>query len=458
MFRWPYSALLTLTILLAACTSVATPAPAPAAPAPPTQAPAQSTEAPAAATEPPSTAGSSEVVTIEYWIPAGQGREPAVAEVVKAFEATHPTIKVNVTAIPFGEFANALQVGLASDNPPDAAFAGGPDIPFLAYNGALRPVDDLLTAEDRADFNPDLIDMVSLDGVAYGMPFANSGVAMYYNVDSFEAAGVEVPTSLDDVWTWPEFVENVNRVVAHQTEEGHKVWGMVGLDNPIISTFFAWTLVRSGSAPGSPLWDGIAPDHTTVAGYIDTPEALEAYAFYQSLYTSGFAPNENVPDAFGTGQAATLFAIPPTAATLTRDFPDLKWAVMPIPYLKTPLTHTGSFAHILAARSTRSEAAGEFIHFFSSPDGYLTYHATTAMIPGRKSLQDELPELQSGFLKTVYDEILAWGQARPGGPGHSIFNRIVATDMMRNIALGTDIKTAVASTVDEADAQLAQFR
>ena len=47
---------------------------------------------------------------------------------------------------------------------------------------------------------------------------------------------------------------------------------------------------------------------------------------------------------------------------------------------------------------------------------------------------------------------------RPGGPAHTIFNRIIASDMMVNIALGGDIEEEVANAILEADAQLMQFR
>ncbi len=403
-------------------------------------------------------AGGEEPVTIDFWIPSGRGRDEGVAAVVEAFEAQHPNIKVEVTAFPFGEFLNTLKIALAGDDPPDASLTNGVDIQGLAYNGALLPLDDIFSQEDVDDFMGDLVEMVSLEGKMYGAPFQQASAAMYYNKDYFEAAGIEVPQTLEDAWTWPEFVENVKTVMDQQAEQGNQIWGMVGLTNPIRSTFFAWTIVRSNSEPGSPFWDGISPDWTTVAGYIDTPEAMEAYRFYQSLYTEGIAPQDDIPDAFGTGQAATYFAIPPTGSVLDKNFPDLNWGVMPLPYLKTPITHTGSFAPTVSAKSDNPEEAKEFVRFFTSGEGYMVYHSVTPIIPGRKSLQAQIPELQEGYLKLLFDEVVDWGVSRPGGPAHSIFNQIIAQDMMINIALGGDIEETVAAAVAEADAQLAQFK
>ena len=185
---------------------------------------------------------------------------------------------------------------------------------------------------------------------------------------------------------------------------------------------------------------------------------MEAYAFYQSLYSDGFIPTDNIPDAFPNGLTATFFAIPPTGTVLARNFPDLNWDVMPMPYIKTPITHTGSFAPGVAAKSDNPEEAKAFVKFFTSPEGYLTYHAVTKVVPGRKSLQAQLPDFQEGFLALLFDEMVEWGVARPGGPAHTIFNRIIASDMMVNIALGGDIEEEVANAILEADAQLMQFR
>jgi len=449
--------LIAILLLLGAC-SPAQPTAAPEEEvAPTTAAEDEEDEEPEASGEEEAPAGE-EAQSIEFWIPAGAGRDEGVSAVVEAFEAQYPHISVEVNAIPFNEFLNSMQVAYAGDSPPDVSLTNGVAIQNLAFNGALLPIDDAFSEDDLTDFMPDLVDMVTYDGQMYGAPWAQAGNVMYYNVDMFEAAGIEAPSSLDEVWTWPEFVENVNAVRDVQAEQGNEVWGMVGLDNPLTGSYFTWTMIRSNSSPGEPLWQGMAPDWSTVSGYIDTSEAMEAYAFYQSLYSDGFMPSDAVPDAFGTGKAATYFAIPPTGNVLSNTFPELNWDAMPVPYHKTPLTHTGSFAPTISAKSDSPETAKLFVQFFTSAEGYLTYHAVNSQLPARISLQDDLPELQEGYLALVFDQVREWGVARPGGPAHTIFDRIVANDLMVNIALGADIEEAVANAVSEADAQLGQFR
>ena len=398
-----------------------------------------------------------EDTTIQFWIPGGRGRDEGAAAVVEAFAAVQPNVTVEVTAFPFNEFFDAVQVALAGSNPPDVVMLDGVAVQNVAFNGGLAPLTDLFAAEDIADFSPDLVATGTWEGELYGAPWQNSAIALYYNVDFFDAAGVDVPSTLEDAWTWPEFKENVEAVIAHQAESGNEIFGTIGLNTPIQGSYFAGALIRSNSSPGEGLWEGIAPDLSTVDGYINTPEAIEALEFYQSLYRDGFAPREGLPDAFGTGLVATYYAIPPSASGLNANFPDLNWDVMPIPFFKTPVTHTGSFAPVIPARSSNMDAARAFVHYLVSTDGQLVWNEISPGLPGRASAAAALPELSEGYRALLLEQAAEWGQPRTGGPAAAIWDSIIGVDMMVNIALGADVEEAVANAVSEIDSQLANF-
>ena len=167
---------------------------------------------------------------------------------------------------------------------------------------------------------------------------------------------------------------------------------------------------------------------------------------------------ETIPDAFGTGQSATMFAVPSTGSVMDANFPELNWGVMPNPYIKTSLTHTGSFAGVISAKTQHPEEAKLFVKYLTSAEGFLVYYSVTKTIPGRISLQSQIPELQEGYLKLLFDQVVAWGQARTGGPALPIVNEIIHGLMLKDIALGGDIEDVVTNAVIECDAQLAQFK
>ena len=140
-----------------------------------------------------------------------------------------------------------------------------------AYNGAIVPLDGIFEQSDVDDFLPSLVAQATYEGSMYAGPFFISTQGVFYNVDMFAAAGVEPPTTVEDAWTWPEFVENVSKVAeSAQSDEGD-VWGLVFLSNPPGSISWSLPVIRSNGQPGSNTFMALSPDGTEVSGYLDTP-------------------------------------------------------------------------------------------------------------------------------------------------------------------------------------------
>jgi ABC-type glycerol-3-phosphate transport system substrate-binding protein len=440
--RW--SLLLLLALALAACQPAATPAPA-----------ATATTAPAA---PPTEAPAPEPVTLRLLTPEGGGRPDGFTAAIAAYTALHPNVTIELQVVPFGEYYGLIPVQFAGDDPADITLVDSPAIKSFAYNEALLPLDDLYTPADLEDFHDSLLTEVTYAGHVWGGPFFQSTQGVFYNVDLFEAAGVQAPASVEAAWTWTEFVENVSRVVEQaEADSGGDVWGLVYLSNPPQATW-SLPLVRSNGAPGSPTFAGLSPDETTAAGYLDTPEAMEAYQFWQDLYvTHQLVPPAEVPDAFGNGQAATMISFSAWGGVLDAVWPDLNWAVMPLPYLRTPIVHASHFVPTVAAKSDHPAEAKAFVQWLTSREGFLAYYAVTSDMPARKSLLNELPAFQTGELKIFRDTLLQTAQPNPGGPGGAIYAQIVG-QMLADIAQGAEIESTVHAAVQELDGQLEQFK
>lgn len=463
------AALLVLTILVAGCQPAA-PAPTEAVVAePPTAAPTEAvaTEPPAEATEAPAPEPTQEPtqeevaeepVTLRFFIPDGGGRPNGYEKVIEAYKAIKPNVTVELEVIPFSDFYGQLPVMWASNDPADIAVVDSCDVKSYAHNGVLASLDDIFTAEDTADMNPGMVEEASLNGTMYGAPFLLSTQGVFYNVDMFEAAGIEVPQSIDDAWTWEQYVENVTAVVENEKAQGRDVWGLVFLTNPPNIDMWTHLIVRSFGEAGSPTFMAVSEDGLQVQGYLDTPEAMEAYKFWQSLYVDlKLAPQSTVPDAFGTQQAATMISFAAWGSVLNANFPDLNWGVMPLPYEKTHIVHLGEFVPVVSEKGKNVQAAKDFVKFLASAEGVLAYNEATTMLPVRQSLVSQLPAFQEYPLKIFSDQMAAWGVPRPMTVGHAIYNRIFG-QMMVDIAQGADIDSTVANAVMEIDAQLEQYK
>ena len=82
----------------------------------------------------------------EYW-----------TEFIKAYEATHPNVKIKKQPVPFREYIDKLTVRFAGNNPPDIVHLPTRNYLAFASQGWLAPLDDFLAGSDPAgDSSEDL--------------------------------------------------------------------------------------------------------------------------------------------------------------------------------------------------------------------------------------------------------------------------------------------------------------
>jgi len=399
-----------------------------------------------------------EEINLRFIIPEGGGRLEGYTKVLEAYKKIKPNVNIKLETIPFKDYYSQLPVMWASDNPADVALVDSCDVKYYAYEGVLAQLDNVFTPEDIADIVPSLIEESSLNGKLYGAPFIISTQGVFYNTEMFAEAGVSVPQSVEEGWTWDDYVAKIKKVVEYEKSKGKDVWGLVFINNPPNIDIWTHLIVRSFGEVGSPTYKAVSDDGTKVSGYLDTPEALEAYKFWQDLYvTQKLAPQSTVPDAFGNQQAATMISFAAWGSTLNAKFPDLKWSVAPIPYNKSHVAHLGEFVPVVSAKGKNVEASKEFLKFLASADGILAYNQATTMIPVRKSLIPQINVFTEMPLKIFADQMITYGVPRPMLIGHPIYNKLFS-QMMIDIAQGADINTVVPSTITEIESQLAQFK
>ena len=262
---------------------------------------------------------------------------------IEKFQQENPNIEIVVRRVPFGELYRQTIISVASDDPPDVIYVDGPMVASLAYNKILLPLDDYFTEEEMQDFLPASVEEGSYEGKFYAVPERQSAIVLFYNKDYTDAAGIYPPQTLEEAWTWPEFLEVLKKVTKRDDTGNVEIWGLTQVSKHTL--YSDLTIVRSaGESRESPTFKAISDDGTTVSGYLDTPEAKMALQFLQDLHQKyQVTPVEQMPDMFENGMSVFHMSPGHTAGRLTSEFPDLNWGVTPLPYFNTPITHTGSF-------------------------------------------------------------------------------------------------------------------
>ena len=117
--------------------------------------------------------------------------------VIAGFEEAYPNVDATYTS-GGDNLGPLLSTAIEGGNPPDIAAVGQPGLMAdFAEQGAIQPIDDL--RQDIVDnFGESVADVGAVDGTQYGVMYKGANKStIWYNVASFEEAGVEPPADFD---------------------------------------------------------------------------------------------------------------------------------------------------------------------------------------------------------------------------------------------------------------------
>ncbi len=142
-----------------------------------------------------STPAAEEKVELTFWTWASNAQPT-----IDLFEAEHPNISVTVENVGVGDdeytkIQNAVDAGSGG---PDLAQMDYSAIPNFVLTGALADLTQHGATDMDETFLPGVLGLVKNGDGIYGVPQDFGPAVMFYRVDVFEAAGVEVPTTWDE--------------------------------------------------------------------------------------------------------------------------------------------------------------------------------------------------------------------------------------------------------------------
>lgn len=132
-------------------------------------------------------------VTFRLW---DEVAAPAYEESFDAFMAQHPDIKVQVEVVPWADYWERLPLDLQSGDMADVFWTNTSNFGRYADNGNLIDIGAAL-GSDHDEWTESVVALYERDGTLWGVPQLWDSIALYYNKDLVDAAGVD-PTTL----TW----------------------------------------------------------------------------------------------------------------------------------------------------------------------------------------------------------------------------------------------------------------
>jgi multiple sugar transport system substrate-binding protein len=97
---------------------------------------------------------------------------------------------------------------------------------------------------------------------------------------------------------------------------------------------------------------------------LDSPESIEALAFWTDLVNQGYAPKSAVTDGFAeiytqftTGKAGMMISGTWNVNSIPKDAPDLNWMVATLSYSKQPASSLGGENWAMMANGQQPDGA-----------------------------------------------------------------------------------------------------
>jgi multiple sugar transport system substrate-binding protein len=372
-------------------------------------------------------------------------------QIVTDFHQANPNITVNVDVSDWDSYWTKLKTMLSAGTPPDVFAMDAPL--YLDYQS--RGV--LLNLQPYLDKNPDLLTGVypqtleaykTPDGM-FGVPRDFQTIALFYNKDMFDAAGVAYPTG---DWTYDD-LRNASKQLTKVGADGKTT--QYGFYSDLWDMELIWS---------EAIWayggDVINADHTQTL--IGDPKAREAWQlFHDMMFVDKSWPDSNTAGEYGgdpflAGVAAMTtighWAVPGYAEV------NFKWDVAPMP--KGPAgqaTSVNSAGFVVGKASKNPDAAFEFLKYVLSKPAQTRLAQLGFACPVLQSVaeSDAFLKQSTAINQKVFLDSLAYAHMKPVFKGYDEWSSAIG-DGMAGIWTGeAELDPTLGDAVKAADEVLA---
>ncbi|WP_426046085.1 extracellular solute-binding protein [Brevundimonas sp. TWP3-1-2b1] len=343
------------------------------------------------------------ITRLSFW---AMGNEATHApQILTAFEAANPGIKVVVQPLPWTAAHQKLLTAYAGASLPDVSQIGNTWVAELAAIGALSPTpafaDDLLQ-----DQFPAVLETNRIGGRAMATPWYVDTRLIYLRTDLLARAGFD---AMPVTWAeWKRAMHAVKRVAGD---------GNFAILLPVNEFEQLLTFGLQGDQP-------LLRDRDT-RGNFSSESFQAALSFYKSLFDEGLAPLasaaqiSNVWTEFARGYFSFYFSGPWTIGDMKSRLPaeiQPHWTTAGVPGPTGPGASAPGGSSLAVFRSSpHQDAAWKLVRYLSDPAVQARFNIITGDLPARPSAW-AAPKVASDPYVTAFNGQLARARAVPKVP------------------------------------------
>ena len=365
---------------------------------------------------------------VTFWHGLGGADGATFVQMLGTYAGTKPDIQISSEVYSdWNVFYQKLPTATAAGTPPDLGIMHSWAIQQFSSQGILQPADDLFFSSGlipKDDFNPGLIEAITVDGKTQAIPFDNHGWLNWVNTKVIKDAGLDpnnLPKNGEEFIPWAKKIV-VDDAGKHPDEDGFnpdrvQVW----------ATHTAWQRFTINST----IWQFGGETFEGKTSKLNDPKTIAALKYWTDLITVHHVVPPAVPGIAGPGDlfrsnSIALMWDGTWNLNFFKDNPDANAVMQPM-YINS-LSPDGKQAvrfdsHMLiipnGVADPNLQNAKDLIKWLS--DNGETW-ATSGQVPARLSVQQSpaVQEIPSG-------KVAAQQFAEIGRPGqsHPAINEIV---------------------------------
>lgn len=312
-------------------------------------------------------------VTVTYWDTSNDTEAAVFEAVAKDFSEVNPDVKVDYVNIGWDGAQDRFKNAAAANEAPHVMRTEVAWVSDFANLGYLAPLDGTPAVDAQDDYLEQAWASTQFDGQTFAVPQVIDTLALFYNKQLLDDAGVEVPTSLEDIKNSADAFEGLDAPFYLRGDDPY--W------------FLPYIYGEGG--------DLVDAENETVT--IDEPAGVAAFTAVQELLDSGAAITdttdgwENMMGSFADGSVAMMINGPWAINDARDGIGAENLGVAPVPAGSvTQGAPQGGWNYGIYAGLPEDElaAAQEFVKYMSSAEVQQRITEELSLLPTRASVYE----------------------------------------------------------------------
>ena len=340
---------------------------------------------------------------VKIWHYLGnKGQQEELVRVVNAYNLSQSAYQASLTYIPFDDMLKNISASIVEKTLPDIVIIAVPDHAYYASTGIFA---DLTDQFDTSGYYPDSVASCMYNGKLYGVPFGANCLALFYNTQMLEEAGLQPPE------TWEELRETAKKL----TKNGVYGFGFSNIQSEE-GTFNDLVFIYSSGA-----------DET----HLGSEAGISAYTFVRDLIADGSmslnvinATQAEIMEQFGRGELAMMINGSWQVPVLRLDFPDTPYNIALLPRGEAEASVLGGENYGIIA-GNQEEGALDFIRYVTGKQTLQTLMSNFGYISSDMAVAKA--QFQQDQLLQVFVRQMDWARVRGPSPLWLVISKAISS-------------------------------